>query len=109
MSLIYKGSSGLAKVGVASSSLVSRSKFKTLQSRGPPLFPPALLRDGPPPLRPQDPAAKLMLTMRAARWRRSKACSPRGRTRRAVAQVRLITCTQVQIGASYLLSYEMCA
>jgi hypothetical protein len=33
MSLIYKGSSGLAKVGVASSSLVSRSKFKTLQSR----------------------------------------------------------------------------
>jgi lipoprotein-anchoring transpeptidase ErfK/SrfK len=32
MSLIYKGSSGLAKVGVASSSLVSRSKFKQLRS-----------------------------------------------------------------------------
>jgi hypothetical protein len=30
MSLIYKGSSGLAKVGVASSSLVSRSKFNKL-------------------------------------------------------------------------------
>jgi hypothetical protein len=33
MSLVYKGSSGLAKVGVASSSLVSRSKFKKLQIR----------------------------------------------------------------------------
>jgi hypothetical protein len=32
MSLIYKGSSGLAKVGVPSSSLVSRSKFNNLRT-----------------------------------------------------------------------------